>query len=156
MREIPKKNYIILFFIVIATICLTLVVADIYNSKDQKVSKFYENSNKISIKDFSEYIIENPNSIIYISDKYDLKNKSFEKKLEKKLENLNLKENFAFIEKNEINSEFIKFLNDNYNLTIDIDKTPILIVIIDNKIVNNMVITGDMDVNTLIDYEVFE
>ena len=45
---------------------------------------------------------ENADVIIYISDKYDLTHESFEKKLQKKIDNLNIKENLIFLDKLDI------------------------------------------------------
>ena len=93
MRKIPQKNYYILIILLFVTIILTLSLSSIYKKKDSFVSSFYEYANKINSFDFDEYIIENSDLIIYISDKYSLSNESFETKFANKLDKLNLKSN---------------------------------------------------------------
>lgn len=156
MREIPKKNYYILIALLVVTALLTLLLSNSYLNKEKLVSNFYEYSNKITPKEFDQFMTENSDVIIYISDKYDLTNGNFESKLEKKLDDLNLKHNFVFIDKNEINKKFIKKLKNTYGINIDVNKTPVVIVIVDEQIVKNISITTDSDIDTIIDFEVFE
>lgn len=156
MKEIPKKNYYILIVLLVVTILLTLMLSNLYLNREKLVSSFYEYSNKIAPKEFDQFMTENSDVIIYISDKYDLTNETFESKLEKKLDDLNLKHNFIFIDKNDINKKFINKLKKTYGINIDIDKTPIVIVIVDEQIAKNISVTSDSDVDTLIDFEVFE
>ena len=74
MRQIPKKNYIILVILIVITVLLTFILFDIYRNKDKVTSDFYRYSNKITNEEFDEYILESSDLIIYISDKYDLAN----------------------------------------------------------------------------------
>ena len=156
MREIPKKNYYILVILLVITSLLTLVLSNLYLNSKKIVSSFYEYSNKITPKEFDQFMTENSDVIIYISDKYDLTNEKIEGKLESKLDNLNLKHNFVFIDSNDINKKFIKKLKKIYEINIDTSKTPIIIVIIDKQIVKNVSITTDSNIDTLIDFEAFE
>ena len=156
MKEIPKKNYYILVVLLAVTVLLTLWLSNLYLNKEKLVSSFYEYSNKITPKEFDQFVTENSDVIIYISDKYDLTNESFESKLEKKLDSLNLKQNFVFIDKNDINKKFINKLEKLYGINIDINKTPIVIVVVDEQIIKNVSVMTDSDVDSLIDAEVFE
>ena len=156
MKEIPKKNYYILIVLITVTLLLTLMLSNLYLNKEKLVSSFYEYSNKITPKEFDQFVTENSDVIIYISDKYDLTNESFESKLEKKLDSLNLKQNFVFIDKNDINKKFINKLEKLYGINIDINKTPIVIVVVDEQIIKNVSVMTDSDVDSLIDAEVFE
>ena len=92
-----KKNYIYLLILLIATVGLTFLFSTIYNREVNFVSYSYEKLNKITSAEFEEYMIENPETIIYISSKNDLHNNKFEKKFIKKLENLNLLENTIYL-----------------------------------------------------------
>ena len=132
------------------------MLSNLYLNKEKLVSSFYEYSNKITPKEFDQFVTENSDVIIYISDKYDLTNESFESKLEKKLDSLNLKQNFVFIDKNDINKKFINKLEKLYGINIDINKTPIVIVVVDEQIIKNVSVMTDSDVDSLIDAEVFE
>lgn len=156
MKKIPKKNYIILVILLISTVFLTLFLANIYSSKDRLVSSFYENTNKIKIEEFDGYIIENPDAIIYISDKYDLTNEKFEEKFHSKIDSLSLNDKIVYIDKKEIQEKFLSNLKNNYNTVIDLSKTPIVMVIVDKKVMKVNYITEDTNIDTFINYEVFE
>lgn len=156
MRKIPNKNYIILIVLLAVTVFVTLLLSNIYISKNKLTSSFYEYSNKIAVDDFEQYTIENPDAIIYISDKYDLTYETFEEKLKKKVDNLNLKDKLVFIDKNEINAKFINNLKKNYKINIDIQKTPIILVMTDKNIIKSIYVDKFSNVETFIDYSIFE
>lgn len=156
MKEIPKKNYYILAILLLVTMFLTLFLSNLYFNKEKNVSSFYECSNKITPKEFDQFMTENANVIIYISEKYDLEYEKFEEKLKTKLDDLNLRENLVFIDKNDINKKFITKIKNKYGINIDIEDTPILLVIIDNEIKKNVIIDINTDVDSIIEHEVFE
>lgn len=156
MRQVPKKNYYILVLLLVVTAGLTLFLSNLYLNKEKLVSNFYEYANKITPEEFDVYMTENSDVIIYISDKYDLTNETFEKKFENKINNLNLKENLIYLDKKEIDKEFLSKLKKVYNINIELDNTPIIVVIIDEEVVKNISITNDSHVDTIIEYEAFE
>ena len=71
MRKIPMKNYIILLAITIVTILLVVYLVNLYQTK-----KDYENNvnhrmtflKEIKVEDFDNYITENPEGFIYLSN----------------------------------------------------------------------------------------
>ena len=156
MREIPKKNYMILAVLILVTVLITLVLSNIYLNREKLVSNFYNNNNTIRTNDFDEYLMEYSDLIIYISDKYDLSHESFEKKFEKKLIDLNLKNNLVYIDKNELDKKFLKKLKEEYDLSIDLKKTPLIVVIIDKKVIKSTIVTNESNVDTIINYEAFQ
>lgn len=156
MRQIPKKNYYILVVLLIVTVLLTLSLSYVYKNKEKLASNFYEYSNKIKPQEFDEYMIENSDFIMYISDKYDLTYEEFESSFKEKLEKLNLKNNLIYIDKNDIDKEFLNKIKKEYNINIEIKDTPIIIVVVDNFVIKNVSVDTDSNVDTLIEYEVFE
>lgn len=156
MNKKLKRNYIILIILLAVTVFLTFFFANIYNSKDNLVSGFYEYSNKITIEEFDEYMTENTDAIIYISDKYDLTHETFEENFEEKINELNLKSKIVFVDKNEINDKFISNLKINYGISIDLSKTPLVIVIVDKNVLQCVYINNYSNVDDFIDYEAFE
>ena len=156
MKEIPKKNYYILVVLLVVTAALTLLLSNIYMNREKLASNFYEYSNKITPEDFDEFMTENSDAIIYISDKYDLTLETFEKKFQNKIDELNLKQNLIYIDKSDIDKEFLTKLKKTYNINVDLKKTPIIVVIIDEKVIKNISVTSDSNVDTLIEYEAFE
>ena len=110
MKEIPKKNYYILAVLLGVTAILTLSLSSVYKNRDKLLSNFYNYSNKITSEEFDEFLLERSDLIIYISDKYDVTNEYFERRLEKKIDELNLKDNLVYIDKGELNKKFLKVL----------------------------------------------
>ena len=156
MREIPRKNYYILVVLLTVTVLLTFWLSNLYLNKEKLVSNFYEYSNKITPEDFDEFMTENSDAIIYISDKYDLTNETFEKKFANKIDELNLKHNSIYIDKNDIDRNFLNKLKKTYNINMDLENLPVVVVVIDKKVVRNVSISNDSNVDTIVEYEVFE
>lgn len=156
MREIPRKNYYILALLLIVTVIVTLALSNLYLNKEKEVSQFFEYSNKITRKEFDEFMSENSDVLIYVSDKYDLTNKKLESKIEDKLNDMNLKQKLIYIDKSEINKDFSKKLKKEYKIDIDLNKLPILIVIVDNSVMKNVSLSNSTDIDSLIEYEVFK
>ena len=151
-----KKNYIYLILLTIITVGITLLLAGIYNKEVVHNCYAYENMNKIIPDEFEAYMLENPDTIIYIGDKNNLDNNKFEKKLVQKLENLNILENIIYIEKEEIGLDLKNILKEKYNFKYNEEKVPVIIVIIDNKITQTSIVDENSIVDTIINYEVFE
>lgn len=156
MKKYFNKNYAVLAILLIFTVLLTLLLSEIYVSRNKLTSDFYQYLNKIMPDEFSEYVIENPDSIIYISDKFDLTNELFEEEFKNKLDNLNLKKNTVFIDKNSIDKKFINAFAEEYEIDINLSNTPIVIVMIDNKVIKYINVDKTVDVNSFIDYGAFK
>lgn len=152
----PKKNYIYLVVLIIATIVLTLTFSIIYKNEVIKTCYLYENLNKITTLELDEYIMENPDSIIYIGDKNDLSNNKFEKKLLKQLKKHNLLENSVYIEKNEVTKEFKNSLKNEHSQVYDESKLPMILIVIDGGIEKIIDVSNDSSADTIIEYEVFK
>lgn len=152
MKKISSKNYIIFVILLALTVFFTLILSNIYLSKNKLVSEFYNNSNKITVDEIEGYITENPDAIIYISDKFDLTNESFEKKFEKKLDELNLKSKLVFIDKSELEEN----PNKGHKIKVDLDKTPIVIVIVDKTLNKIIYINDNTDVDNFMNFGDFE
>jgi len=152
----PKRNYIYFILLIIGTIILTFTFSIIYKHEVDKTCYLYENLNKITTLELDEYIMENPDSIIYIGDKNDLSNNKFEKKLLKRLKKLNLLENSVYIEKNEISKEFNNMLKNKHSQVYDENNLPMILIVIDSEIIKIVNVSDDSLVETIIDYEVFK
>lgn len=155
MREIPKKNYIILVVLLAVTVLLTLFLSNLYVNKEKLTSNFYGYSNKITPESFDEFMTENEDIIIYIGDKYDLTFEKVEEELSEKIDELNLKHNLIYIDKSYVDKKFIKKLKG-YDINIDMDKLPIVVVITEKEVLKNVSINSNTDIDTLIDGEAFE
>ena len=151
-----KKNYIYLFVLVLATVLVTLGLSRIYKTEVTKTSFAYEKMSKIISAEYDEYIVENPDTIIYIADKNNLSNNKFEKKFIKKLESLNLLKNVIYIEKEELDDSLNKKLKKNYSYEYNESLLPAIIVINDGTLSQISYINVDSQVENIINYEVFE
>lgn len=151
-----KKNYIYLLILLVATVVVTLLLSNLYKKEVNGISYSYNKLNKIIATEFEEYIIEHPDTIIYIADKTNLDNNKFEKKFVNKLEKLGLIENAIYIEKEEINSDLEKKLKKDYSYKYSEEKLPVIIVINDGKLIQTSVVDKSSIADTIIDYGVFE
>lgn len=151
-----KKKYVSLFILILATIIITLALSALYKQKFLTTSYSFDKLNKITAEEFNEYIIENSSIILYVGEKTNNINNKIEEKFINKLESLNLLENTVYIEKEEITSELEKVLKEKYKYIYIESKLPVILVIIDGEVIQNVQISEDSDVETIINYEVFE
>ena len=151
-----KKNYIYLILLMVITVGVTFLLAAIYNKEVVHNCYAYDNMNKITSDEFETYMLENPEAIIYIGDKSNLYNNKFERNFVKKLEDLNMIENIIYIEKEDINTSLKDTLKQKYNFIYKEERVPVIIVIIDGKIVQTSIVDENSIVDTIINYEVFE
>lgn len=153
MKKDKSKNYIILALLLIGTVIITLLFSRIYLNKTKETSTFYNETNKITIKELDQVSMENPDIIYYIADKYDLTNSDFELRFKSKLEEKNLLNNFMYID---TKKSIINKFKDVYKINLDIEKCPIIVFIVDKKIEKIVYVDDSTDIDTLINYEVYE
>ena len=148
-----KKNYIILIVLLLSTILVTLFLSRMYLTRKKETSSFYQESNKITVEELDEVSIEEPDVIYYISDKYNLDNADFELKLKTKLEGKNLLNKLVYID---TNKTLIKKFKNIYKLNVNINKYPILVFVVDKKVIKTIYINDNQDIDNYIDYGVYE
>ena len=148
-----KKNYIILIILILCTILLTLLFSKIYLNRTKEYSKFYSESSKITDKEIEQMSLEEPDVIYYISDKYNLNNADFESKLKSKLEGKNLLNKLVYID---TKKSLINKFKTIYKLKININDCPILVFVVDKKVIKTIYVNENHDIDNYIDYEVYE
>lgn len=136
MREIPKKNYIIMFFIILLVVIITIFLSSTYKNRVRKVSTMYNFLSEIKFKDLDIYLLENPNTIIYISNKYDLKNKELENELKEQIVEFNLQDNFVYLNIDEDNFDYLETFNSKYDGNLSTKKIPVVVVMESGKVLN--------------------
>ncbi|MBR2833713.1 MAG: hypothetical protein IKE75_04745 [Bacilli bacterium] len=100
MREIPKKNYIILAVIVFLTIFAVFyvrnwyVMAREYNSDNSPMLKVI---NEINPDEISNYVLENPKFILYTSSGLNTNIKGFESKFKNYVLDRNMNDYMVYI-----------------------------------------------------------
>ena len=148
-----NKNYVILTILLITTVSLTMLFSKIYLNRTKEISNFYTNSNQIRNKEIEQFSMESPDVIYYISNKYNLENVEFESIFKSKLEEKNLLDKLVYIDiKKSIINKFKKI----YKLDLDIDNYPIIVFVVDKKVVKAIYVNDDKDIDNFIDYEVYE
>lgn len=135
MREVPKKNYITMFIIIISIVITTVFLAYIYNNRLKKTSTMYNYLSEIKKNDIDTYLIEKPNIILYIADKYDVSNEEIEKKLKQEMIDNNIVDYFVFLNLNNNGANFIEELNRKFEGNIK-QEIPVIIVFEEGKIKN--------------------
>ncbi len=149
------KNYILLAVLLVVTVFLTFFLSSLYKSRNDVVSDFYEYCNKINSNEFDEFIMENPDSIIYIGDKNDLDFKEQESALKDEIEKKGLKNKIVYLEKSTLSKKFLSSLKSKYGKSIDKKKTPVLLVVVDKKINKVVYLEDNLELNEFISEEVF-
>jgi len=155
-REIPRKNYIIVFVIGLLTMLIVLYMAKFYNNnkynEDKSVISDYLFN--INIKELENYLLENPDVVIYCADNENLENEKFEKKLRKLIIKEDLQKQFVFLDAKEIKENDIQKIQENYlsNKTknVSLDYYPLVLIITDGKIEEVIKLTEqNMDIDYL-------
>ena len=150
MRKVPLKNYIILSIIFIITIGLLFYFINIYNLK-----KEYLNSTNVRLaflkeineSDLDNYISENSEFILYISNSESEEYKSLENKL-KKYRKEEYMRNVIYLNSKDLSSDFINKL-DNYSDN-KISSIPNIIVFDENRIIKTDYFNSDTSVEYII------
>lgn len=117
-KSIPKKNYLFLFLLVVGVVGLTFYLASWYKTIDD----YYENNSilskvvaEIDSETFSSFLLDNPDTVVYISSSADASVKGFEKQFKKMIVDNNLTNNIYYFDINkEINEDGLTILYDKY------------------------------------------
>lgn len=153
MRKIPLKNYFILALVVILSGIIVYFLGNFYINKkryDEKENHVLSFLKEIYVDDFENFIIENPDVIIYINRIDNSKNKKLEKKLKKEIIERNYEQDIIYIDSTEISSNFVDVLNNHIDNKLNI--IPNVIIVKDGKICNVMYINSNTKYSEIIDF----
>lgn len=84
LRVIPKKNYFILGVVILVTLCLVYYFYlwfNVYNESKLNMPILNKYMEVINYNEMGDYVIENPNTIVYVSVLEDIDIREFEKKI---------------------------------------------------------------------------
>lgn len=149
MKQVPKKNYVIFILMLIVVVIITFLGVRVYNDNIKTASVLYKYLKIIKSDELDLYLNENPSTVIYISNRYDASKEQLEKKLKSKIIDLNLYENFIYLDKEELNVDFVNNFNKQNRTSITVDKMPILIIFNDNKVESVYYSLTEKDINEL-------
>lgn len=117
MREISKKNYILLAVLTVLTIFIVFYMANWYTAsknyqlEDSIMKNFL---GEIKESEFENYILENPEIVIYISLGNDEKTKKFDKKLKDYILKEDIKSQFIYLDGNHLSTNFLNNFQKKY------------------------------------------
>lgn len=148
MRKIPLKNYFILAAIIILSGIIVIYIANMYrNKKDYEKEDTMSFLKEIYAKDFENFIIENPDSIVYINNTFD---ESLTLELKKYIIERDYIQDIVYIDTDKINIDFVNVLKK-YSSLID-DKLPNVLIIKGGKIINMLYIEEDTTPSQIIEF----
>lgn len=134
-RIVPLKNYIILGVIILVTLLLLhyfYMWFDAYNETKLNRSILDKYMEKINYNELDNYLIENPNTIIYVSVLEDLEIRNFEKKFKEVFKNGEIQNNVLYLDITEDikNQETKREMKNKYSINaVSILDVPAILVI---------------------------
>ena len=115
LREVPPKNYLYLFFILLGSILFLIYLYtwyEAYNENKLNTSIMDKYLTVINYNELDNYIIENKNAVVYVSILGNEDINNFEKKFKNLVSEHNLKNNILYLDISDENiSEATKKLN---------------------------------------------
>lgn len=152
--KINKSNYIKLVLLIAVTIAITFLFVYFYNEiKNKNLMANY--LDQITVEDIDQYILEHPDTILYI--KYKDQNLSlFESDLKRKVEKNNLSDDIVYVLYGSNDISAINKILRKYNFNKDISDNSLILVMIDKKIQTYKIISKNEKMDDFIDYEVFK
>ena len=130
-KQVPFKNYIYLFCILLGSILLLFYIYtwyETYNENKLYTSIMNKYLTVINYNELDNYITETPNAILYVSILGDKKINRFEEQFKNNISNSNLRNNILYLDiTNEEKEEAMKKLNIDSNF-------PYLVVYTNGKI----------------------
>lgn len=118
MKKVPLKNYVILGILLIFSVIIVLIINNwlsSMNEQEKEKSIVAEIIHEIKTDDIDDYMLENPDFIIYMASKDNCTNISFEKKFKNFLIDNDLEKETVFINLDEIDTKtYSQFIQKYY------------------------------------------
>lgn len=99
-REIPVKNYVILGVVIIITMLILYYFymwVDVYKESKINIPILDRYMMVINYNELDNYLVENPNTIVYVSVLEDENIRSFEKKVKNKYKNNEIEKDILYM-----------------------------------------------------------
>lgn len=143
MREIPKKNYFILFIVIVLSLLIAFYFRKWYKAyEDSYLSKSIVGNYlfQINYKELDNYLVENQSAIIYVSKVGNEKIRNFEKKFINAINQNDLKNKILYLDLSNYKGD----TNDKYTINDkDITSVPNISVFKNGKLDDIYVIDVD-------------
>jgi len=148
VREIPVKNYVILGVVIFVTMLILnyfYMWVDVYKESKINIPIMDKYMTVINYNELDNYLVENPNTIVYVSVLEDEKIRDFEKKLKVKYKDDEIDKDILYLNiTDEIDNKNIKNeMINKYNLN-SLNMTDVPCVLVFNKgIINSVYSVSD-------------
>lgn len=158
MRKIPTKNYFILFLITIVSVLIVMYLVNLYKSREDyndNVNHRMSFLREIYADDFNNYITENTESIIYLSNSSDSSLATIEKKLKDDILKKEYSQDIIYINLKNTGIEFVNTLNNYYSNTLKLNQysdIPNILIIKNGKIQRVYYINDDTEEKDIINF----
>lgn len=155
MKKVPKKNYIIVAIMSI----LTFVIAGYFAFWYTENKEYNENNSIMTgylleigedeiLVNLSNYLLDNPNTVLYMSYGNDSSVKDFENEFKEFINKNNIKQSFIYIDLNRVDDKnFINDFKNNFfnnelkNKNFEVRKQPNLFIFKEGKVENALYYT---------------
>ncbi len=118
MKKVPLKNYVILGIVLIFSVIIVFIINNwlsSMNEHEKEKSIVAEIIHEIKTDDIDDYMLENPDFIIYMASRDNCTNISFEKKFKKFLIDNDLEKGTVFINLDDIDTKiYSQFIQKYY------------------------------------------
>ena len=142
LRVIPKKNYIILGIVILVSLLIIYYFymwVSAYKDAKENVSVLDNYMNVINYNELDNYIVENPDSVIYVSVVDDTQINKFDKKLANSIKNNDFNKDVLYMNITETikDASIKREMIEKYSLKYaDITDIPNIIVFEDGKLIS--------------------
>ena len=142
MKKIPLKNYVILCIIVITTVLAVFYVRSWYITNKEYYSRnsvIKDVTREINVDEISNYALESPKFMLYVSSGVDADVKDFENNFKKLIKKLEISEDILYLNMDNVNNDLYSslssFSSNNKISSLIIQSKASLYVFSDGKIV---------------------
>ncbi len=148
IRKIPKKNYIILVVLFVATVALVLYLCNLYRVYDKHqrdIPVIRGTLYEIQPDELEHFVMENPSTVIYMCTAADEKCRDYEKDLKKLVVKEELQEDIIYVNLSNVDqNDFVNQFNSKYPYKVSLKKNyPALILFEDGKV--QSILQADQD-----------
>lgn len=159
IRKVPLKNYIILSVVIIVTLLILYYFymwVDVYKESKINIPIMDKYMEVINYNELDNYLVENPDTVVYVSILEDDEIREFEKKFKNKYKYNKIHNEILYLNiTDDINDKNIKSEMENKYLLNNLNMTDVpCIIVFKNGIVKSIysVSDNDYDIDMLVSY----
>ena len=156
IRDIPIKNYFVLFVILMGTFLLLFYLYSWFDKYEETLlSKriLDKYMSVINVNEIDDYLVENPDTILYVSELNNNKIREFEKLLKNKYKNNQINNTILYLDVTDISEKDKKYLEYKYYFNnMNILNVPCLVVFKNGLVSSIYNIENENDIDKFVNY----